>query len=212
MSRKPFQIRGFAAGLAFTLALAAVGNLVLAAPLWAAGGYLVSDERKECYAVEQAPGIGLGGLRYSETCPEGYEVKPLPQPEPPWYVKLLDALDKWFGLKSKVLWIPTAGQVALVSSLVLVLRRLLQLFQVPLIEKLTHGWGTVALSALISFLTVVQPMLEDQTFTAYELGLALAATLGMASAFWETLKTLVGSSVGSERISSWFKKLFGLMG
>lgn len=210
--RKPFSFHRFAAGLAFTLALAAVGNLVLAAPLWAAGGYLVSDDKKECYAVEQPPGIGLGGLRYSEVCPEGYEVKPLPQPEPPWYMKLLDALDKWFGLKSKVLWMPTAGQVALVASLVLVLRRLLQLFQTPLIEKLTHGWGTALLSALVSFVTVVQPMLEDGSFTAYELALALLATFGMAAAFWELVKSLVGKSAASERLFGWLKKLFGLMG
>lgn len=210
--QKRFQSFCPAAWLGLTLALAAAGGLVLGPALWAAGGFLVSDERQECYPVTQPPGIGLGGLRFSETCPEGYTVKDLPAPEPPWYIKLLDALDKWFGLKSKIVWLPTAGQLALVASLVLILRRLLQLFQIPLLDRLTHGLATIILSAAISFLTVVQPMLADSSLTAYELLAALLATVGGSAGLWELLKALVSPSAGSERLLSLFKRLFGLMG
>lgn len=212
MARRPFPFHGFAARLVAALALAAIGVLVLAAPLLAAGGYLVSDAKRECYFLEQQPGIGLGGLRWAEQCPEGYAVATLPQPEKPWYAKLLDALDKWFGLRNRVLWLPTAGQVALVTSLILLLRRLLQLFQVPLVEKLTHGWGTVVLSALVSFLTAVQPMLDDGAFTWYELGLALAVTMGTASALWEVVKGLVGPSATSDRLARLLRFLLGRRG
>lgn len=209
MARRPFSFRGVAARLGFALALAAVGGVVLAAPLLAAGGYLVSDAKRECYPLSRPPGVGLGGLRWAEECPEGYEVKPLPQPEKPWYVKLLDVLDRWFGLKDRVLWVPSAGQVALVTSLVLLLRRLAQLFQVPIIDQVTHGWGTVVISALVSFLTVVQPLVEDGSLTWYELGLALGATMGAAAAFWEVIKGLVGPSAASDRLGRALRSLLG---
>lgn len=208
MGKKRSVFRSFTARLAFTLALAAIGVLVLASPVLATAGYLVSDAKKECYFLPQNPGIGLGGLRWADECPEGYEVKPLPQPETPWYFKLLELLDRWFGLKNRVLWLPSAGQVAFVTSLVLLLRRLLQVFQLPFIQTLTKGWGTVILSTIISFLTVVEPLIADQQFTWYELILALVSTVGAAAATWEVLKSLVGPSSGSERIVALLRKLF----
>lgn len=213
MAKKTVSFGRLAAGVGFALALAAIGGMVLAPALWAAGGYLVNDQKKVCHFLEQPPGVGLGGYRWAEQCPEGYEVLPLPAPEKPWYVKLLDALDRWFGLKQKVIWLPTAGQVALVGSIVLLLRRLLQVLQHPLIDRLTHGLGTIIISAIVSVLTVVQPMLEDQALSLYELLLALASTVALSSGFWELLKSLVGpSAVESERLKKWLSALRRLLG
>lgn len=203
-----FRASGFAVRMAFAAAVFAVASMALAPLLWAGAGYLVSDSKRECYPLESQPGIGIGGLRWAEQCPEGYVIAPLPQPEKPFGMKFLEMLDSWFGLKKIILFTPTASQVAAVAGLVLVLRRLLQIFSIGFIEKLTHGYGTIVLTALISFFTVVQPLLEDGTFTAYELGLALVLTVGGAAAFWEALKALVGkSAVESNRIASAVSKL-----
>lgn len=175
--------------LAFALVLAAVFTL---APTVAFAGYLVSDAQRICVPVAQNPGIGLGGYVYAETCPEGYTIVELPPtPEKPWYVRLLEVLDTWLGLKSKIIWIPSASQLALLASLVLLLRRLLQLFQIPFVDSLTHGFGTLLISAVLSFLLYVQPLVADGALTAYEAILALLSTVAGAAGLWEVIKRLV---------------------
>jgi len=175
------------AWLGAALALPAVLGLVLAAPVFAAQQWYVNHETRQCLPYA---GIGLGGAWVlADTCPEGYSL-PAP-PEEPWYIRLLNALDRWFGLKDKVVWVPSASQIALVTSAVLVLRRLLQVFSLPFIDALTHGIGTLVISAILSFLVAVQPSLADGKLTAYEAILALVATVAGAAGLWEALKRLV---------------------
>jgi len=169
------------------LALPALLGLVLAAPVLAAQQWYVNHETRQC--IPNA-GIGLGSpWVLADSCPEGYS-QPAP-PEEPWYIKLLSALDRWFGLKDRVVWVPSAAQIALVTSAVLVLRRLLQLLSLPFVDRLTHGIGTIVISALLSFLVAVQPSLADGKLTAYEAILALVTTVAGAAGLWEALKRLV---------------------
>jgi uncharacterized protein YggT (Ycf19 family) len=187
---KPRKFR-ISTGLGLAVLVAVLASLVVATPAIALEpGFLVNDAAKVCHPFQGPPGIGIGGFRWDTACPEGYSIRPLPEPPVPWWQKALDLLDSWLGLRSKILWIPSAGQLALIASLVLLLRRLLQLFQVPLLNKLTNGLGTLVLSALVSFLTVVQPML-DGGLSAYELLAALVLSVGGAAGVWEALKKLV---------------------
>jgi hypothetical protein len=175
------------ARLGAALALPAVLGLVLAAPVLAAQQWYVNHDAKQCIPYA---GIGLGGnWVVAETCPEGYSQPVLPQE--PWYIRLLNALDRWFGLREKVVWVPSAAQIALVTSAVLVLRRLLQLLSLPFIDRLTNGVGTLLISVLLSFLVAVQPSLADGKLTAYEAVLALVTTVAGAAGLWEALKRLV---------------------
>lgn len=170
------------ARLAAAFALAAAGVLVLAPALWADGGYLVSDSRRVCHPVEQDPGIGIGGYYYASTCPEGYTVEPLPQPEPPAWQKLLDALDSWFGLKNRVVWVPTAKQLLLLSFLILLIKRAL-----PFI----NGGKTLVVSTVLAWLLYIQDAVADGSLTAYEAVASLAATVLGAAGLWEVIKRLV---------------------
>lgn len=171
------------------LALVAVPSLVIA-------GYLVNDSKKECLVVGENPGIGIAGYRYSDTCPDDYSVVFQGPVEKPWYVKLLEVLDTWFGLKSRVLWVPSAGQIAFVSALVLALRRFLQLpLFGALFDRLTHGVGTLIISFVVSTLTNIQGYL-DGGLTVWELALAIFSTVAGAAVFWESLKRLVRKSEG----------------
>jgi hypothetical protein len=173
-----------------TLVLAFVGAVVFASavicPAEAASKWYVNHELKQCVPYA---GIGLGGgWVVADECPAGYQV---PQsPEEPWYIKLLKLLDGWFGLQEKVVWLPSAKVLAGIASLVLVLRRFLQVFG-GLFDKLTHGVGTLVLSAVVSFLVQVQPLLADGKLTVYEAVLALLTTVAGAAGVWEVLKRLV---------------------
>lgn len=173
----------YSARLAAAALLAAAGVMVLAPALWAAGGYLVSDEQRECIAVAGPPGIGIGGYRYSETCPEGYAIKELPSPpEPPAWQKLLDAIDSWFGLKNRILWIPTAKQLLLLSFLVLLIRRAL-----PFVS----GGKTLVVSTVLAWLLYIQGAVADGSLSAYEAIASLLATVAGAAGLWEGIKRLV---------------------
>jgi len=173
-----------------TPVLVLVGFVIFASavirPAEAAGKWYVNHELKQCIPYA---GIGLGGdWVVADECPDGYQV-PQP-PEEPWYIKLLKILDGWFGLQEKVVWLPSAKVLAGIASLVLVLRRFLQVFG-ELFDKVTHGVGTLVLSAVVSFLVHVQPLLADGKLTAYEAVLALLATVAGAAGVWELLKRLV---------------------
>ncbi len=171
------------ARLAAAFALAAAGVMVLAPALWAAGGYLVNDENKTCIAMQQNPGIGLSGYRWADVCPDGYQVvTPPPPAEPPLWQKILSAIDSWFGLSNKVLWVPTAKQLALLSFLVLLIRRVL-----PFIE----GSKTLVVSTVLAFLLYIEGAVADGRLTWYEALFGLASTVLGAAGLWEVIKRLV---------------------
>lgn len=163
--------------------------IVLAfAPSVALAGYLVNHDRKLCQPVEGPPEFGISGWEYAEVCPDGYTIY---QPPVPWWQKVLDLLDTWLGLKNRVIWLPSAGQIAFVTSLVLLLRRLGQLpILGGLLARYTHGLWTIAVSAVVSFWTVIQPQL-DGGLTLYEALGALLATVAGAAGLWELIKRLV---------------------
>lgn len=162
--------------------------LMAIAPSLALAGYLVNHERRLCQPVEGPPGFGISGWEYAETCPDGYTIY---EPPVPWWQKLLDLLDTWLGLKNKVIWLPSAGQIAFVTSLVLLLRRLGQLpILGGLLERYTHGLYTIAVSAIVSFWTVIEPQLGGG-LTLYEAVGALLATVAGAAGLWEVIKRLV---------------------
>lgn len=172
-------------------------GLFLVVPSIVVAGFLVNDEKKECVVVEGEPGFGIAGMRYSEDCPSGYAVVTNQRPTKAWYVELLESLDRWFGLKKKIIWMPSASQIAFVTSLILGIRRFLQL---PLFgtifDKLTHGFGTIVLTFVASVLTQLSGYL-DGGLTAFELCLAVLSNLAGAVAFWEFVKRLVRGGASS---------------
>lgn len=175
--------------LGAALALAAFGAVVLAAPLLAAGGYLVSDEKKECLQVAANPGIGVGGYYYSETCPEGYTINDLPQPEQPWWIKLLNQLDKLFGLSDKYLWVFSVSKLASIAAAVLLVKRIL-----GVVGATIAGKWTWLVTAVVGFLSYIEPLLSDGKLSVYEAILAVFYVVFGSSVVWKTMKALIQQS------------------
>lgn len=176
----------------------AVLVFALGAPLlWA--GYLVSDKEKVCYQVSSNPGIGLGVFYYSEECPSGYAVKSLPEPETSWWVKLLNMLDKLFGLSNKYVWVFSISKLATIAAIVLFIKRLL-----GLVGATIGGKWTWLLSAVVGFLTYIEPLLSDGKLSVYELLLSVFYVVFGSSLVWKTAK----AAVGKEKLTTELKGAF----
>jgi hypothetical protein len=165
------------------MALGAALALVLGAPAaLAVSGYLVSDSQRQCIPAEQ--GVpGIAGYTWQPTCPQGYTiVQQPPAPQPPLWQRILDALDSWLGLSSRVVWVPTAKQLLLLSTIILLLRRAM---------RWVSGWRTIVLSTVVAWLTYYQGAVADGSLTAYEALAGLLATVAGAAGLWEIVKRLV---------------------
>jgi hypothetical protein len=155
----------------------------------AAGGFLVSDSKKECIPVASNPGIGLAGYRYGEVCPDGYGVV-TPSNSTPFYIKLLNLLDSWFGLRNKLVFLPNGLFVAFLMFLVALIRFVAsQPLLNGVLDKITNGKGTVALTAALGLLLQLQDFLQGG-LTAYEALTWLFSVIG-AMGLWEVVKRIV---------------------
>jgi hypothetical protein len=160
--------------------------LVLLAAAPAVAGWLVDEDAKVCYGpVAGPPGIGIGGLRYADACPAGYTQAQLPQPPKPWWQALLEQLDTWFGLSRRVVWVPTAKQLAALTLLIAILRNGLGL------SRWINGPWTLLVSALLAVALYIQGAVADGSLTLMEAILALSTTVAGAAGLWEGLKRLV---------------------
>jgi len=154
-----------------------------------AGGFLISDSKKECVPVSSNPGIALGGYRYGEVCPKGYSVVK-PEDRTPFYIKLLSLLDNWFGLKNKLLFLPNGLFVAFLMFLVALIRFIAsQPILKGVLDKATNGKGTVILTAALSLLLQLQDFLQGG-LTAYEALTWFFSVIG-AMGLWEVVKRIV---------------------
>jgi len=160
--------------------------LVLLAAAPAVAGWLVDAGARVCYGpVAGPPGIGLGGLQYAEACPDGYAQAPLPQAPKPWWQSVLEQLDTWFGLSTRVVWVPTAKQLATLTLLIAILRNGLGL------ARWINGPWTLLLSAALAVALYVQGAVADGSLTIMEAILAVASTVAGSAGLWEGLKRLV---------------------
>lgn len=172
------------AWVVLALAFAALAGPVLAQAL----PWVVNHDLKQCMPNA---GIGLSGWVPAEVCPDGYTILVPKPPEQPWYIKLLEALNNWFGLSSKVLWLPKPATLAVIASAILLVRRFLQLFG-GIFDKVTHGIGPVILNAIISFYVALEGKLADG-LSAYELLEALFTFFGTWGV-WEYIKHVVNGT------------------
>jgi|GEM_PF-3823651 len=160
--------------------------LVLLAATPVVAGWLVDESARVCYGpIAGPPGIGLGGLQYAETCPDGYAQAQLPQPPKPWWQALLEQLDTWFGLSRKVVWVPTAKQLAVLTLVIAILRHGLGL------ARWISGLWTLVLSAVLAVVLYVQGAVADGSLTIMEAILAVISTVAGSAGLWEGLKRLV---------------------
>lgn len=179
----------FTARVALATAVGAVFAFLLAAPLLDAqpqGGFLVSDQKRQCHPVPSNPGIGIAGYRYATECPDGYQVTPLPKPEQPWWIKLLDLLDRLFGLSNKFVWVFPLSKLASITAVVLVMKRVLQA-----IGLAVAGRWTWLVTAAVSFLMYIEPLLADGKLSVYELILSLLYAVFGSSVAWKTIRSAV---------------------
>jgi hypothetical protein len=160
--------------------------LVLLAAAPAVAGWLVDESALVCYGpVAGPPGIGLGGLKYADGCPAGYTQAQLPQAPRPWWQALLEQLDTWFGLSQRVVWVPTAKQLAALTLLIAILRNGLGL------SRWINGPWTLLLSAALAVALYVQSAVADGSLTLMEAILAVVSTVAGSAGLWEGLKHLV---------------------